>query len=85
MKYLNKALVSLSFDDGRKDTLDVYEKVLYPMCIPATVNIVSNLPIFGHCCHPIFAHKSIKKVAEAAASFNEVFDPNHPDTFFEKV
>ena len=27
---------------------------------------VSNLPIFGHFCHPIFAHKSIKKAAEAA-------------------
>ena len=29
-------------------------------------SIVSNLPIFGHFCHPIFAHKSIKKAAEAA-------------------
>ena len=27
---------------------------------------VSNLPIFGHFCHPIFGHKSIKKAAEAA-------------------
>ena len=27
---------------------------------------VSNLPIFGHFCHPIFAHKSTKKAAEAA-------------------
>ena len=27
---------------------------------------VSNLPIFGHFCHPIFAHKNTKKAAEAA-------------------
>ena len=27
---------------------------------------VSNLPIFEHFRHPIFAHKSIKKAAEAA-------------------
>ena len=24
----------------------------------ATEDAVSNLPIFGHFCHPIFAHKS---------------------------
>ena len=28
--------------------------------------IVSNLPIFEHFCHPIFDHRSIKKAAEAA-------------------
>ena len=28
---------------------------------------VSNLPIFGHFCHPIFAHKSTKKAAEASS------------------
>ena len=27
---------------------------------------VTNLPIFGHFCHPIFAHKNTKKAAEAA-------------------
>ena len=31
-----------------------------------TYNYVSNLPIFGHFCHPIFAHKNTKKAAEAA-------------------
>ena len=30
------------------------------------LDTVSNLPIFGHFCHPIFGHKSIKKAAEAA-------------------
>ena len=29
--------------------------------------VVSNLPIFGHFCHPIFAHKSTKKAAEASS------------------
>ena len=28
--------------------------------------IVIPLPIFGHFCHPIFAHKNTKKAAEAA-------------------
>ena len=30
------------------------------------INDVSNLSIFEHFCHPIFAHNSIKKAAEAA-------------------
>ena len=28
---------------------------------------VSNLPIFGYFCHPIFAHKNTKKAAEASS------------------
>lgn len=32
----------------------------------AELKNVSNLSIFEHFCHPIFAHKSIKKAAEAA-------------------
>ena len=33
----------------------------------ATEDAVSNLPIFGHFCHPIFARKSTKKAAEASS------------------
>ena len=36
---MEKAIVTLSFDDGRKDTYDVFSKILKPMNIPATVKI----------------------------------------------
>ena len=38
----------------------------YSYYISELLTIVSNLPIFGHFCHPIFAHKNTKKAAEAA-------------------
>ena len=34
---------------------------------------VSNLPIFGLICHPIFVHKRIKKAAEAAILLYNLF------------
>ena len=39
-------------------------------------NTVSNLPIFVYFCHPIFAHKSTKKAAEAAVLWSCGFHPH---------
>lgn len=36
---LKKAIISLSFDDGRRDSYDVFTELLIPMNIPATINI----------------------------------------------
>ncbi len=36
---MEKAIVTLSFDDGRKDTYDCFKEILFPLGIPATVNI----------------------------------------------
>jgi len=39
---MKKAIVTLSFDDGRKDTYDVFMNLLKPKGIPATINIPSG-------------------------------------------
>lgn len=39
---MDRGIVTLSFDDGRRDTYDVFMKILKPMGIPATVNIPSG-------------------------------------------
>lgn len=39
---MGKAIITLSFDDGRKDTYDVFTQVLKKMNIPATVNVPSG-------------------------------------------
>lgn len=36
---------------------------------------VSNLPIFERFCQPIFAHRSIKKAAEAGGGVESGFTP----------
>ncbi len=38
---MDKAVISLSFDDGRKDNIDVVKNILLPLDIPATFNITT--------------------------------------------
>lgn len=45
---MNKAIVSLSFDDGRDDNLTVFQNILAPMSIPATINITTGY-VDGSC------------------------------------
>lgn len=39
---MEKAIISLSFDDGRGDNLDIFNNVLIPNSIPATINITTG-------------------------------------------
>lgn len=39
---MKKAIISLSFDDGRGDNLDVFRNILIPMSIPATINVTAG-------------------------------------------
>lgn len=45
---MNKAVVSLSFDDGRGDNWDAFQTILLPMSIPATINITTGY-VDGSC------------------------------------
>ena len=45
---MKKAVISLSFDDGRKDNKDVFESILFPMNIPVTLNITTGY-VDGSC------------------------------------
>ena len=63
---------SLNPVSGRKLIFSIYPYlpfwyiiVLTPHGISAFEAVVSNLSIFEYFCHPIFAHNSIKKAAEA--------------------
>lgn len=45
---MKKARISLSFDDGRGDNWDVFQDILIPMSIPATINITTGY-VDGSC------------------------------------
>lgn len=45
---MDKAIISLSFDDGRGDNLDVFQSILEPMSIPVTFNITTGY-VDGSC------------------------------------
>lgn len=45
---MNKARISLSFDDGRGDNLDVIQNVLIPLSIPVTLNVTTGY-VDGSC------------------------------------
>lgn len=48
MNNMEKAIISLSFDDGRGDNWDVFRDILEPMSIPATFNITTGY-VDGSC------------------------------------
>ena len=39
---MEKALLSLSFDDARGDNTEIYDELLWPMGIPATLNVTTG-------------------------------------------
>lgn len=45
---MEKAIISLSFDDGRGDNLDIFRDILIPNSIPATINITTGY-VDGSC------------------------------------
>lgn len=45
---MEKASLSLSFDDGRADNIEVFEKILFPRNIPVTLNVTTGY-IDGSC------------------------------------
>lgn len=45
---MKRAIISLSFDDGRGDNKDIFENVLIPMSIPATLNVTTGY-VDGSC------------------------------------
>lgn len=45
---MEKALISFSFDDGRADNIDAFDKVLLPKKIPVTLNVTTGY-IDGSC------------------------------------
>ena len=49
---MEKATISLSFDDGRADNYEVIEKLLRPMGIPVTLNITTGY-VDGSCPEPL--------------------------------
>ena len=55
---MEKAIISLSFDDGRGDNLEIFQNILIPMSIPATINITTGY-VDGTC--PVHLSPSPKR------------------------
>ena len=68
---MNKAIVSLSFDDGRADNYAVFQDILAPISIPATINITTGY-VDGSCdpalmpsCKKAISINDIRQLAQS--------------------